>query len=237
MWPRLGGPEGLPAWTVMQAAATVIALLVLRRRALDAAGIAGLDSAWLVLPAAVLGSGGLAPYVAGDGAGASVQGATFAGVLALALYCRARRAPLGPLLDAWAAAGLAALPVAKLGCLLGGCCMGGASSPLPGVRVVGTAPPLDQLPAAPLHAVPLYEAGLTLAAAPWALGAGPIGQKAARVVLVYGVVRALTDPLRHDIARGWQWGGVSSAQVIAATSALVAAAWLYRRDRATNPTP
>lgn len=234
MLPRLGGPDGLPAWTVMQVAAAVIALFVLRRRALQAAGVAGLDSAWLVLPAVVLGSGGLAPYLAGDGAGASVQGATFAGTLALAVYCRARRVPFGPLLDAWAAAGLAALPVAKLGCLLGGCCMGWASAPWPGVRVTGTAPPLDQLPAAPLHAVPLYEAGLSLAAAPWALGPGPVGQKAARVVLVYGVVRALTDPLRHDISRGWIWGGVSSAQVIAALSAIVAAAWLYRRDRATN---
>lgn len=128
----------------------------------------------------------------------------------------------------------------RLGCLGSGCCHGRSAAWPLGVDVpwaityTWRGQLADAALAVPLHPTPIYEALLGLGlfiGLSWAPAARP-GQKMAWFVLVYGVGRSTIEVFRGDTARGlWLGGWLSTSQLVGLVSAVLAAAWLARRDK------
>jgi formylglycine-generating enzyme required for sulfatase activity/prolipoprotein diacylglyceryltransferase len=157
--------------------------------------------------------------------GLSLFGALLGGGVGFALCARALGLPGLALLDR-ALPGLAlAQAVARLGCLLGGCCFGREwHGPL--------ALHYGLLHGVPRHPLPLYEAGavllLALGFARWTSAtAVPAGRRSAAYVAAYACVRIALDVLRDPAAGGAAPGCLLSAgQALASWVLVAAAAWL-----------
>jgi phosphatidylglycerol:prolipoprotein diacylglycerol transferase len=137
------------------------------------------------------------------------------------------RAP-GALLDAIVPAGLIALGIGRLGCLLGGCCPGQPSD-VPWALVV------PALGGPPRHPLPLYSAALDFAVAAAAVRmAGPVeagrsGRAALLGVMGFAAGRFALEFLRDPAATDPLPGGVTLAQALCALL-LVGSFLLYRRS-------
>ena len=123
--------------------------------------------------------------------------------------------------------------IGRIGCFLGGCCFG---APFDGPWAVVYSDPLA--PAAfeagvPRHPSPLYEAGGLLVLAV-ALALRPprhpgSGQRLARYVAAYSVLRFAVELTRGDAIRGVGPGGVSTSMVLAALALAVVTVVAGRR--------
>lgn len=155
--------------------------------------------------------------------GMSLFGALLGGGAGFALCARALGLPGLVILDR-ALPGLAlAQAVARVGCLLGGCCFGREwHGPLA----------LDY--GVPRHPLPLYEAGavllLAIAFARWRpTTAVPAGRRSALYVAAYACVRIAFDVLRDPAAGGAAPGQLaSSGQALALGVLLAAVGWVGR---------
>lgn len=90
--------------------------------------------------------------------GGTFLGALPAAVVALVVYCRLLRLPIGPPADVLAAAAPLGLVVMRIGCLLNGCCHGLPTSLPWGVVFRGRCAVTPSLRGIPLHPTQLYEA-------------------------------------------------------------------------------
>lgn len=168
--------------------------------------------------------------------GISWYGAVAGGVLALALFCRARKVALPSLLDVFAPGLLAAQAVGRVGCLLNGCCYGTPSTLPWAVTLVDAGHPIDAMPR---HPVQLYESVLDVAAMLILLGLERrFGLRNGRVfsafLVLYGVVRFTVEFWRDGETF---WLGLSLGQVGSLLIAAVAAAVFVWRPARLQEVP
>jgi len=138
------------------------------------------------------------------------------------LVARLRGGAPAPLFDAIVPAGLVALGIGRLGCFLGGCCVGRPSD-LPWALVVPT------LGGPPRHPLPLYSAALDFGVAVAAMRLGAPPGRAALVGLAgFALARFALEFLRDPAATDPLPGGMTLAQGLCVLL-LAACVLLYRR--------
>ncbi|HEX2676773.1 MAG TPA: prolipoprotein diacylglyceryl transferase family protein [Polyangiales bacterium] len=156
---------------------------------------------------------------------------------------RALALPIAHTLDVITPALPFAQALGRVGCFLGGCCYGAASS---GVLAVTYGDPLAPAshPAIARHPWPLYEAAALLVLgvlftwlAPARRGessAGSRGQHFASYVVAYALLRFALEPLRGDVVRGvLLHGAVSTSQLCAVLTLVAALLFIRARPRCT----
>lgn len=174
-------------------------------------------------------------------------GGLLAGLLAMRLGCRLLGLSAWPLLDAVCRYAPLGHAFGRLGCFFGGCCFGGITQGLCGVRFPAGSPaflqhkadgllPDGAVASLPVHPSQLYEAvgnvvlfGLLalLAKRPGGL---PPGRMTTCYLLGYAVLRFALEFLRGDRVRG-VWLGLSTSQYVALAVVLGATAILIRASR------
>jgi phosphatidylglycerol:prolipoprotein diacylglycerol transferase len=187
-----------------------------------ACGLVGARAAFVALhgwpPADPWWSGGLASM------GGVVAGLCATWLAARSLGVDARRA-----FDAVVPAGLLALGIGRVGCFLGGCCYGAATT-LPWGVVFPAAG------SAPRHPLQLYSAAVDLVlVATVGRSHGPPGRRALRTLAAFAAARIALETLR-DPATTDQLGAATLPQAVCATLLLAAglAALRERRRRESD---
>lgn len=157
-------------------------------------------------------------------------GGVAAGLLAAPAAARLTRQPLWPLLDRLVPAALLALAIGRVGCFLGGCCWGRATTLPWGVVFPELGPPAR-------HPLQLYSAALdaTLVILLGRVG-GPPGAVARAGFIGFGLVRAGLDVLRDPAAADPLPGGrLTLAQAAGVALAVAAAGLRPRRASSKHP--
>lgn len=171
-----------------------------------------LASAPAVVLAGIAGSRALfAVMRGGDGTlwsgGLTSMGGIAAGLAVVALAARMARVRAADMLDAFVPAGLLALGIGRVGCFLGGCCYGAATS-LPWGVV------FPETPGGARHPLQLYSATLDFVlVALTGRVSGPPGTAARVGCIGFGVGRALLELLRDPGTRDLLTGSLTVAQV------------------------
>lgn len=159
--------------------------------------------------------------------GGVVGGAAFGVVFALR---RGLRGELRALCDAAAVGVLVGAAIGRVGCFLGGCCYGAAST----VPWAVTYPAGHETGGVPVHPVPLYDSAAAVALAVVVVVVArraPAGVAACVGAAAYAVARALTELVRADPERGFV-GPLSTSQAISIIVVVAALlmAWRWRRS-------
>ena len=256
--PWIGGVHlALPTYGLIVALGVVVAWIWMQKRA-QAEGIAPEDSSsvafWTLVGGLAGGKIGLlivdAPwYLAhpGDLLGAGflqaagvIWTAVLGGIAGMLIVSRRLGLPLGRLLDAAAPAIPVGQAIGRLGCLMAGCCFGGAcSAPWAIIYHSQAARARTGVPLGiPLHPAPVYEALWSLAVVlPLTLltfrRRRRPGEAALAYLASYGVGRFIVEFFRGDAVRGlWFAGRLSTSQIISAVAVPTAlGVWFWLRTR------
>ena len=242
----------LPAYGLIVALGVVVAWIWMQKRA-QAEGIRPEDSSsvafWTLVGGLAGGKLGLliveAPwYLAHPGdllsagflqAAGVIWTAVLGGIAGMLIASRRLGLPLGRLLDAAAPTIPVAQAIGRMGCLMAGCCFGGAcSEPWAIVYHSQAARARTGVPLGlPLHPAPIYEAlwsmavvlPLTLLAFRWRRRPG---EAALAYLASYGVGRFIVEFFRGDTVRGlWFGGRLSTSQIISAVAVPAALGILF----------
>ncbi|HLK13142.1 MAG TPA: prolipoprotein diacylglyceryl transferase family protein [Candidatus Binatia bacterium] len=150
--------------------------------------------------------------------GLSSMGGVAMGLVAAWGAARLAREPLAPMLDALVPGALLALGIGRVGCFLGGCCLGRPTDLPWGVLFPELGPP-------PRHPLQLYSAAADLGLVALLLALeGPPGAVARLGCLGFGLVRAALDALRDPAAFDPLPGGVLTLAQAAGLGLALAAA-------------
>jgi phosphatidylglycerol:prolipoprotein diacylglycerol transferase len=190
------------------------------------------------------------------GGGLHAPGAVAVLVLATPVVLGRLHVPLGKFADALAPSVGIGIAIARVGCLLAGCCFGAVCHwpwcpPFPrrsGVgdfqAALGLLPP-QASHTLPVHVLPLYFAAAGLLVTLVAVGlrgrGGHDGEPALVALLVYSASAALLEPLRADHLGRVYWGPlpqlewVAILMTIGSAAALAAVARAPRAPRARRP--
>ncbi len=226
MWPALRFVVGEVQIVVSMHAlcilvAVVAGALLAVRRARDPMVV--LACAPFVALAGIAGSRALFVLLrGGDGSpvsgGLTSTGGIATGLVAILATAWITRVRAADLLDAFVPAGLLALGIGRIGCLLGGCCYGALTAGAWGIV-------FPEAGDGARHPLQLYSAALDFALVAWLWRAGgPAGTVARRGCIGYGLGRTLLETLRDPSTRDLLVGGVTVAQ--AGALALAVVAWL-----------
>jgi phosphatidylglycerol---prolipoprotein diacylglyceryl transferase len=203
--------------------------------------VAGLTTskAWLVLSSQ--GHGGKTPTNLTEvcvHSGGVYYGGLFGAGLALCIYAHGRKLSILPLCDLFAMGLPLGHSIVKLGCLAAGCCYGSRTTRAWGI--VYTNPIAHQLAGTPLNTalqpVQLCEAGMEfcifLILTRMANRPRAVGSVGATYLLLYGIARALIEPLRGDPGRIMILGGVASQfQLISLCIAVFGALFIVHQSK------
>ena len=259
-WIHLGGDVTVSTYFACIALGLTLATFVLRRQA-PREGLRSrdaFDAAIWVIPLGAIGArlfllfDDPARYLnhpwdfLAPNAGWVSFGALAGLIVAVVGTCRVKQISAWSMLDAWAPAIMFGHAFARMGCLAAGCCHGRPADwplgiPVPwSVRYVtlGRAP--EDLLVVPLHPSPLYEALLAMALFNWLPRPHPgrayAGQGFARMLMGYGVGRAVLELFRGDLERGLYLDGwVSAGQATSAIAVLMGLVIHLLRRRTCTP--
>jgi phosphatidylglycerol:prolipoprotein diacylglycerol transferase len=200
------------------AGVTAAAFLVARRAPVPGSALLALAAG---APAALVGAHALF-YVMHGGmvgvwsGGLASIGGLFVGFAAAAAMALVARRPVLEIFDALAPAALLALAIGRLGCFLGGCCYGRPTTLAWGVVFPDLGPP-------PRHPLQLYSAAGDLAVLLLLPPAdAPRGAVTRRAAILFGLLRAMLEPLRDPAATDHLAAYITLPQAAALTLAGVA---------------